>query len=159
MFVCEGVSYAAFSGNGTRRNNPRSGGVADNGPILPGRYYIVGRQSGGHLSGFRDFATGRNEWFALYRDDGAIDDQTFIGGVRRGEFRLHPLGPSGMSLGCIVIQNPTDFTALRSRLLAAAVNHIPGTTTRHYGTVEVVTAPMIDTLDPRHRGGSSSEVA
>lgn len=158
-FVCDGLSYTAFSGNGTHRNNPNSGAVAGNGPIPPGRYFIVDRESGGRLGSLRDAFTGRGDWFALYRDDGVIDDQTFIAGVRRGEFRLHPLGPSGTSLGCIVIQSPPEFTSLRARLLAAPAVHVPRTTIRHYGTVQVVTTPMIDTLDPRYRGGSSSAPA
>jgi len=149
-FVCEGTPYVAFSGNGLDRNNPDSGAVAGNGPIPLGRYYIVDRQSGGTLGGIRDFFTGRDEWFALYRDDGSVDDETFIGGVRRGEFRLHPRGPSGTSLGCIVIQDPADFPALRATLLASSVAFVPGTGARTYGTVDVV-RNLNDALDPRYR--------
>ncbi len=65
------------------------------------------------------FFTGsnRNEWFALYRDDGLINDETFVKGVRRGEFRLHPIGPSGISKGCITLYSQSDFKILASALL------------------------------------------
>lgn len=137
VFSYDGVRCRAFSGNGTDRNNPGSGAVAGNGPIPPGNYWIVDRQSGGTLGGLRDLVTGRDEWFALYRMDGTIDDETFIDGVRRGEFRLHPLGPSGTSLGCIVLQYPSEFAAMRTYFLGLAVSYIPGTKTRTYGTVSV----------------------
>lgn len=136
-FIYDGVSCTAFSGNGPDRNNPASTSVGSNGPIPLGRYYIVNRASGGTLGGIRDLLTGRDQWFALYREDGTIDDETFIGSVRRGEFRLHPLGPSGTSLGCIVLQYPSDFATLRNRLLASSVAYIPGTGTRTYGIVTV----------------------
>jgi hypothetical protein len=136
-FIYDGVSCTAFSGNGPDRNNPASVCVSGNGPIPLGNYYIVDRASGGRLGGIRDWFTGRDQWFALYRDDGTIDDETFIGSVRRGEFRLHPLGPSGTSLGCIVLQYPNEFVALRTYLLASPAAYIPGTGTRTYGTVTV----------------------
>lgn len=41
----------------------------------------------------------RSVWFALYRDDGNIDDWTFIDHVERGHFRLHPAGCMGISEG------------------------------------------------------------
>jgi hypothetical protein len=34
----------------------------------------------------------------------AIDDSTFVDGVRRGEFRFHPKGRLGISLGCITLE-------------------------------------------------------
>lgn len=42
----------------------------------------------------KDQASGvhHEDWFALYRDDGQIDDYTVINGVRRGNFRIHPNG-------------------------------------------------------------------
>nr|WP_254058708.1 tlde1 domain-containing protein [Yersinia pestis] len=38
-----------------------------------------------------------NGW--LVRDDGKIDDYTWINNVERGNFRLHPIGPMRVSMG------------------------------------------------------------
>lgn len=78
--------FAAFSGNGPHRNNPDSQNVANDGPIPTGSYYIVDRKSGGALGPLRDWVLGRDEWFALYRDDGSVDDATFVQSVARGQF-------------------------------------------------------------------------
>jgi Protein of unknown function (DUF2778) len=136
-FTYDGASCTAFSGNGPHRNNPDSMAVPNDGPIPSGQYYIVDRQSGGTLGGIRDFFTSRDEWFALYRDDGTIDDQTFIDSVRRGEFRLHPIGPARTSLGCITLQHKSEYQKMRKYLLAQPVAYIPATGTRTYGTVSV----------------------
>ncbi len=136
-FLYDGTTCTAFSGNGVDRNQPGSGAVADNGPIPPGSYWIVDRASGGTLGGLRDWLSGRDHWFALYRDDGSIDDYTFYESVRRGEFRLHPLGPLRMSTGCIVLQYPAEFDAMAAYLRAQPVAYIPDTGTRTYGTVSV----------------------
>ncbi|ABA49261.1 unnamed protein product [Burkholderia pseudomallei 1710b] len=37
----------------------------------------------------------RSTWFALYRADAKIDDETDVNGVKRSAFRLHPNGPMG----------------------------------------------------------------
>ncbi|MBG0551189.1 DUF2778 domain-containing protein [Enterobacter hormaechei] len=90
--------FPAFSGNGDATNRAESANIPDIGPLPPGRYYILLRGLGGWYTQTKDsvnaFFTGsnRNEWFALYRDDGLINDETFVKGVRRGEFRLHPIG-------------------------------------------------------------------
>jgi hypothetical protein len=76
-------------------------------------YYIVARQSGGLIGPARDWLLGRDEWFALYRDDNAVDDWTFIRSVKRGLFRLHPLGPRRMSTGCVVLLYREEFDRLR----------------------------------------------
>ncbi|MDE8555645.1 DUF2778 domain-containing protein [Pantoea vagans] len=39
------------------------------------------------------YVTDCSTWFGLFRDDGKIDDLTFVQGIRRGNFRLHPIGP------------------------------------------------------------------
>lgn len=155
-FVYDGVRATAFSGNGPDRNNPDSGGVASNGPIPPGSYWIVDRLSGGKLGGLRDFFSNRDEWFALYRDDGSIDDETFYNGVRRGEFRLHPIGPLRMSIGCIVLEYSTEFATLRKYLKAQPVQFIPGTSTRTYGSVAVGQVILDDRVQPRGRGSSAA---
>ncbi|MBN3801774.1 DUF2778 domain-containing protein [Paraburkholderia sp. Ac-20336] len=41
--------------------------------------------------------------FALYRNDGVIDDVTWINGVKRGQFRLHPADGQDVLLGCITL--------------------------------------------------------
>lgn len=141
-FGYNGVSCTCFSGNGIHRNNPDSTAVASNGPIPTGVYYIVDRQSGGTLGGIRDALTGRSNWFALYRDDGTIDDETFIESVRRGEFRMHPTGPSRTSLGCITFQYAREFDSMRSFLRSSPITYIPDTGTITYGTVTVGTFIM-----------------
>ena len=115
--------FPAFSGNGDATNRAESANIPDIGPLPPGRYYILLRGLGGWYTQTKDsvnaFFTGsnRNEWFALYRDDGLINDETFVKGVRRGEFRLHPIGPSGISKGCITLYSQSDFKILASALL------------------------------------------
>ncbi|MGL5599980.1 MAG: DUF2778 domain-containing protein [Silvania sp.] len=122
--ACPGVGFfPAFSGNGSATNNPDSAHIPDVGPLPPGRYYILLRERGGTFTQTKDsvnaFFTGsnRNEWFALYRDDEIINDETFFQGVRRGEFRLHPIGPSGLSKGCITLYSQSNFKVLSAALL------------------------------------------
>ena len=127
----------AFSGDGEHRNKRGSMCLKDKGPIPVGRYYIVGRESGGRLGWLYDIYDGRSGWFALYADDGMIDDWTFCNNVQRGLFRLHPKGRSGSSQGCIVVDKETDFMSLRSFLLMQ--NHkIPGTDIKTYGMIQVI---------------------
>lgn len=133
----------AFSGTGAGRNRSDAVGKAMVGPLPTGRYYIVDRQSGGRMGAIRDFfleqfyGTDRSSWFALYRDDGVIDDVTSIGKIQRGAFRLHPIGPRGLSEGCITLASPADFARLRAKLKAGPLMAIPGTTGTAYGTVDV----------------------
>jgi hypothetical protein len=151
-FIYDGTRTTAFSGNGRHRNNPASGNVPNDGSIPTGRYYIVDRQSGGTLGPILDWIADRDIWFALWRDDGTIDDRTFVDGVRRGEFRLHPKGPRGISLGCITLEYRSEFDTMRAYLLGQPVAYIPHTKTRSYGTVDV--GYLVDTLDPRYRPGT-----
>ena len=44
-----------FSGNGDGKNNPDNVGNKDNGPIPPGKYYVIKRQSGGIRSQIKDW--------------------------------------------------------------------------------------------------------
>jgi Protein of unknown function (DUF2778) len=143
--ACPGVgTFAAFSGMPADRNNPAAEGNAESGPLPRGRYYILDRQSGGHLGWLYDFlrthgyGTDRNEWFALYRNDGAIDDVTYVNGVRRGAFRLHPIGPQRRSEGCIALVNPAQFKQLSTYLRSGGPTlTVPGTSVKAYGTLEV----------------------
>ena len=133
----------AFSGTGAGRNRLDAVGKADVGPLPPGRYYIVDRQSGGRMGTLRDFmlhhvyGTDRSIWFALYREDGWVDDVTWVGKVQRGAFRLHPIGPRGLSEGCITLASASDFTHLHDRLKAGPTIRIPCTVGMAYGTIDV----------------------
>ncbi|HEY4802099.1 MAG TPA: DUF2778 domain-containing protein [Paraburkholderia sp.] len=143
-------TFNAFSGNGIYRNRGGCTAIPDNGPLPAGRYWIVDRPTGGIRSqaiaevkdAWNTF-TGRpshhDEWFALYRDDGKIDDTTWVNGVQRGQFRLHPMGGRGLSLGCITVASYADFGTIRRALLHTTT--IPARTSglRAYGTIEVVT--------------------
>ncbi|WP_375603186.1 DUF2778 domain-containing protein [Enterobacter hormaechei] len=136
-------NFPAFSGQKYGRNNVTMASRPKIGPIPPGRYFIVGRQSGGRLDAIRSFylnniyGTERETWFALYQDEGKVDDTIFIEGVRRGEFRLHPVGPAGLSEGCITLCQQSDFDYLRSALLNTTMMQIPKSSFRAYGTITV----------------------
>ena len=141
---CRGAgNFPVFSGTGAGRDNPADVAMADIGPLPPGRYCIADRQSGGRLGYLRDFllehmyGTDRGKWFALYRNDGVIDDFTFVQGVKRGNFRLHPIGPRGLSEGCITLANPMNFDVLRKALLSTKLMDVQGLAERVYGTVDV----------------------
>lgn len=136
-FVCDGKSYQAFSGMSGNRNSKQAACVKDIGPIPPGTYYIVDRQSGGLLGWARDYVRGTDVWFALYADDGTVDDETFCDKVSRGNFRLHPKGPLGISKGCITIEKQADFDTIRALLLATKKGVVPGTKIDTYGKVTV----------------------
>jgi hypothetical protein len=144
-FTCSGVgNFTAFSGMPVDRDNPAAVAHAGSGPLPQGRYYIVDRQSGGRLGWLYDYlrahgyGTDRSEWFALYRVGGKIGDETFVNGVRRGAFRLHPVGPLRRSEGCITLTSPIAFKKLSTYLRSqGATVPVPGTTLRAYGTVEV----------------------
>jgi hypothetical protein len=151
--------FSAFSGLGPHRNNPDSIAEADAGPLPTGTYHIVDRASGGRLGPIRDWVLDRDKWFALYKDDGSIDDQTFVSGVKRGEFRLHPLGPRRMSSGCVVLAHEVEFDRLRAFLLKSAPAYVGVSRMRSYGTLMVgQIAPAV--LDPKfHFPGPKAKVA
>lgn len=141
---CPGVgNISAFSGMPGFRGNPAAVDQVDLGPLPPGEYYIIDRQSGGRLGWLYDFGRrftdyNRDDWFSLYRNDGKIDDETFINGVRRGNFRLHPAGPQGISKGCVTIVNLSDFNRLNIYMRAHGASiPIPGTDMKAYGTITV----------------------
>lgn len=86
----------------------------------------------------REMASLNCPGIGLFRDDGKIDDYTFVQGVKRGNFRLHPIGPLGLSEGCITLQHPIQFNYLRDRLLeSGATLNIPGSQLKAYGTIKV----------------------
>ncbi|WP_084152591.1 DUF2778 domain-containing protein [Burkholderia sp. A1] len=141
--VCDGRIYSAFSGDRGHENKPSDTALPSLGPLPKGTYYIVDRQSGGRLGWLWDTAAAflnnahKDSWFALYRNDGVIDDWTYVNGVKRGGFRLHPVGRSAISEGCITLTSPAQFERLRAYLKSQTPKIIPGSTIRYYGTVEV----------------------
>lgn len=141
-------TFLAYSGKDHYRNRAGCIGVPSLGPIPDGRYHIVKRPTGGwkgvirtDLHDFYSWPTRqpviKYEWFALYRDDGRIDDHTWINGVERGNFRLHPPGPLGISLGCITLQHRTDFLSIRQALLATQQVKLANGILS-YGVIEVI---------------------
>ncbi|GGB15847.1 DUF2778 domain-containing protein [Agarivorans gilvus] len=130
--------FPAYSGQGSNKNKPESMCVPNHGPIPRGTYYIVARESGGLMGPLRDLFSSKDEWFALYAKDKNVDDFTFCETVKRGNFRLHPEGPLGISKGCITIKDSKKYKELRKFILQSERVLVPGTTIRAYGTVEVL---------------------
>jgi hypothetical protein len=52
--MCDGMSFPAFSGMSGYENNPAATALTKIGPLPAGRYYIIDRESGGHLGWIRD---------------------------------------------------------------------------------------------------------
>lgn len=142
-------TFMAFSGEGIYRNRGGCTGVPNNGPLPAGKYWIVDRPAGGLRSQMEAWGkdlgntllgkpTHHTEWFALYRDDSQIDDWTWVNGVKRGNFRLHPIGGGGHSYGCITLMSYADFQGLRRALLST--NTIPARNSglQAYGWIEVI---------------------
>ncbi|WP_109740658.1 DUF2778 domain-containing protein [Citrobacter sp. Y3] len=75
--------YDVFSGLGHLKNNPDAY-MEKNGPIPPGKYWIVDRPTGGIGSILKqkekEWRTGNNydEWFALFKNDSLINDKTIV---------------------------------------------------------------------------------
>ncbi|WP_186203901.1 DUF2778 domain-containing protein [Burkholderia gladioli] len=141
---CPGLGhFSAFSGNGLHTNNPESVTVISKGPLPKGVYYIVDRESGGHLGWLRDVVkdmgnnTHRADWFALYRNDGKIDVETIVNGIRRAHFRLHPIGSRRISNGCITLPSVSQFATLRAFLKSQPMFDVLGTKLKAYGRVTV----------------------
>lgn len=135
--LCGEFKYPAFSGLGKYVNDATNVCLPDQGPIPKGTYYIVDRESGGLLGPVVDYFKGRNEWFALYADDGTVNDETFCDKVKRGNFRLHPKGSLGISKGCITLENIDEFRHLRALLKKTSTIDVPGTKLKAYGKVVV----------------------
>jgi len=128
----------SFSGDGEHRNQWLHQCLKKKGPIPRGRYYIVDRPTGGRLGPIIDAVTRKGEWFALFADDGRIDDYTFCSAVERGNFRLHPKGARGVSEGCIAVEKPNEYATLRNHLLCSMKIDVPGNTKiQAYGILTV----------------------
>ena len=134
---CWSRSFPAFSGLGPYVNKRAHACVAGFGPIPPGAYYIVDRESGGILGAIRDKINHRGDWFSLLADDGKIDDKTICDRIQRGQFRLHPKGTAGISQGCVVIDSIADFYHLRTLLKGTSSQKIKGTDMMTYGRLIV----------------------
>ncbi|WP_459622928.1 DUF2778 domain-containing protein [Burkholderia sp. 3C] len=143
-------TFMAFSGEGIYRNSGGCTGIVGNGPLPHGRYWIVDRPKGGVRSQLGAWSkdlgnsligkpTHHAEWFALYRCDGQIDDWTWIHGVKRGNFRLHPTGGAGHSFGCITLPSQSDFQAIRRAFLNTKTIPAGRSGLDAYGWIEVVT--------------------
>ncbi|WP_024913996.1 DUF2778 domain-containing protein [Chania multitudinisentens] len=136
--------FPAFSGMKKYINQPGCTYLRDDGAIPYGNYWIVDRPVEGYRTRFRESLSAlfgqdiRRDWFALYRADGMIDDWTFIDGIKRGNFRLHPVGPEQISKGCLTMLRATDFSLLRNVLLNTSTVIVPGTNLLSYGTIEVI---------------------
>jgi hypothetical protein len=130
-------SFPAFSGLGDHANKRQFVCVKGLGPIPPGSYFVVDRQSGGLLGPLRELFTDKGDWLALYADDGFVDDETLCDQVKRGNFRIHPKGPLGRSEGCITIESRADFNAVRALIRAAVAEQIPGSQLKAYAKVVV----------------------
>ncbi|WP_062388491.1 DUF2778 domain-containing protein [Pseudomonas abietaniphila] len=143
--VCDGVSYDAFSGDASSYvNDVRYQNVPELGPLPLGKYYILDREPGGYMGWIRQpvsdllAGTDRGEWLSLYRDDGIIDDQTSINNIQRSAFRIHPIGPKGISEGCITLFSPLAFESLRQYIRNRQGEKLPGRNIKYYGIVEVI---------------------
>ncbi|MBH1932341.1 DUF2778 domain-containing protein [Serratia rubidaea] len=139
-------TFMAFSGKDAYRNASGCGMIPNAGPIPAGKYWIVDRPTGGSMWHVKTFAydawnriahsvpTPSRDWFGLYRDDGLIDDYTWINGVRRGNFRLHP---GANSLGCITLKHHSDFAVIRNALLRTSGIKLKGNI-KSYGVIDVI---------------------
>jgi hypothetical protein len=131
------IAFPAFSGLGSNVNRRVSACLAGKGPIPPGEYYLLDRQTGGRLGSLYNVFSNHEDWFALYANDGTVDDETYCNKVKRGNFRLHPKGPLGISEGCITIDTAEDFQRLRAILKNSKQVPIPGSKLPSYGKVTV----------------------
>jgi hypothetical protein len=111
--------------------------VQGRGPIPPGSYFIIDRESGGVLGPLRNLFNDRSDWLALYADDGRVDDEVKCNSIARGNFRLHPKGPLGISEDCITIEKPSEFHLVRSLIRSEKLQAIPGSTLKAYAKVTV----------------------
>lgn len=142
-------TFLAFSGNGVYKNRGGCAIIPNEGPIPPGKYWIVDRPDGGGFGSwaqavvkdtFNKVVRGaeftRFEWFALYRDDKSIDDSTWYNHVLRGHFRLHP---GTLSEGCITLPHNSDYAVLRNALLRTGQIRVPCMKSlMTYGSIEVI---------------------
>lgn len=144
VLYCQGFGpVTAFSGHGVGRDNPRDTAMVDVGPLPAGTYYLVDRQPGGTfgwlwdwLAAHGDVSTDHSKWFMLWNENGG--DTTFIQGVKRGGFRLHPVGRRRLGDGCITVVDPSEYDRLQPFIRTYPPSlSVPGSTLKSYGTVQV----------------------
>ncbi|MDK1226405.1 DUF2778 domain-containing protein [Cronobacter turicensis] len=154
LLRCAGIGvFPVFSGLGSYKNVLEFSDRR-NGPIPLGKYWIVDRPRGGPYSRFRTWQKERSigniydEWFALFRQDGFLDDTTVVGGTSRKSFRLHPLRKdgTGVSDGCITFYNRTDFYILRAALLNTMKYVVYCNGLEAYGDINVIGMPYANTF-------------
>ena len=119
--------FMVFSGTGNYRNDPAYEGVQNIGPAPRGKYYITDRPSGRIPNPFK------MRWFALYRDDGKVNDVTYVGNIKRSTIRMHP---GSVSKGCITFSG-NDFSEVRGILIDSGTRNIPGTNIPYYGILNI----------------------
>lgn len=144
--ICDGVSYDAFSGDTAQNyvNNLRYQDVPGKGPLPLSKYYILDRESGGSMGWLiqpiKDLSAGtdRSEWLSLYRDDGVVDDQTSVDNIQRGAFRINPVGPMGISQGCVTLTSKLAFDVLKKYIRSRQGEVLPDKEKRNYGILEVI---------------------
>jgi type VI secretion system (T6SS) effector TldE1-like protein len=150
LFMFGVGSFPAFSGEDIYLNRGGCSKIPDKGPIPAGRYWIVDRPTGGwgsqmiaRVKDLRNSFSGppshRDEWFALFFDDGQIDDYMWVEGVKRGNFRLHPKAGQGISKGCITLQSYSDFQIVRQALMQTTTVPAGNSGLQAYGWIEVIT--------------------
>ena len=134
MFI--NSSTKAFSGNGKDRNNPNSTNVPKKGPLPKGTWYIVDRPKSDNVlkNAYNSIVRGKDNWFALYRKDGNVDDSTVENGAERTSIRLHP---GDYSEGCLTIFDEEEFENIVDELMNTEMEVIPNTDIITYGTIEI----------------------
>ncbi len=81
---------------------------------------------------------GHADWFALYADDGQLDDETLCENAKRGSFRLHPGGRGGgFGLGCITIPEKSHFMMISQLLHKATAGTIHGSELAPFAAIDV----------------------
>ncbi len=131
-----GKEFEAFSGDGKGRNNSDYQRETYFGPIPEGGYYIVDHDKG-FLNRVASMIDCSKKWYRLYSNDGRIDDEVFVDGVKRDQIRLH-LGE--FSLGCLTIKKGSQptYKNLVQLLEGTKKFKIFGTNINYYGRVYVI---------------------
>jgi hypothetical protein len=138
QFVINGRAFPVFSGPPRYINKRSDMRRPQLGPIPVGKHCIVDRLSGGRLGWLYERRVEKTDGFALFADDGRIDDHTSCDQVIRGNFRLHPAVGTGASRGCITLPNMADFTIVRGLLRSVRNHKIPCADISAYGKVTVL---------------------
>ncbi len=144
-FHCYGLgTFDVFSGDRPYSNMPECSDIPY-AALPPGQYWIVDRPVGSLGNQVRNTGldlwngTNHDDWFGLFSYE-TMNDNLYVNGVKRGQFRLHPLRPdgSGTSWGCITFFQVSDFAFVRDRILNTKKFNVPGGAgLMAYGRVDV----------------------